>query len=161
MEWKAQYFIGERLLSPIFGLVPLWNMKDMSPPTHLNLSVEWKARYSFGNDFWNPYLDWCPSKTRRIWANRLILILLSVNHVTSRHSLVSGKVSIELQPTWPRFDVEFKEMPIAGLRRPPFTESSIDRWSEKLYISSKTTIETHIWTCAPLKHEKYEPTDSF
>ena len=52
-------------------------------------------------------------------------ILLSVNHVTSRHSLVSGKVSIELQPTWPRFDVEFKEKPLAGLRRPPFTESSI------------------------------------
>ena len=32
--------------------------------------------------------------------------------------------------------------------------------SEKLNISSRTTIETHIWTCAPLKHEGYEPTDS-
>ena len=33
-------------------------------------------------------------------------------------------------------------------------------WSEKLNISSKTTFETHIWTCAPLKHGGYKPTDS-
>ena len=36
-------------------------------------------------------------------------ILASVNYVTSRHSLVSNEASIELQPTWPRSDVEFQK----------------------------------------------------
>ena len=33
--------------------------------------------------------------------------------------------------------------------------------SEKLDLSSGTTIETHIWTCAPLKHEGYEPNGTY
>ena len=33
----------------------------------------------------------------------------SVNHVNIRHSLVSNEASIELQPSKPRFDVEFQK----------------------------------------------------
>ena len=148
MEWKALYFIENDYWKPRFGLVPLWNMKDMNLQTHYI-------------DRWSEKLDISSEKTTEphIWT---CAPLKYEEYEPANSFEFIGRVKSSIYQQEPLLEPIFGLVPLWNMANIKPTDSSYnDLWSENLYISSGTMIKTQIWNFGPLKHGEYEPADSF
>ena len=122
-------------------------MKDMSQLTHFDWSVKWKALYIIGKRLLKPRFGLVP-----LWNMKDMSPPTHLN------------LSVEWRARY-SFGNDFWNpyldwCPSKTRRIWANRLIWIDLWSEKFDISTGTTFGTHIWTCAPLKHGEYKPTDS-
>ena len=143
MEWKALYFIENDYWKPRFGLVPLWNMKDMNLQTHYIDRWSEKLDISSGKRLLSPIFGLVP-----LWNMKDMSPPTHLN------------LSVEWRARY-SFGNDFwnpylEWCPSKTRRIWANRLIWIDLWSEKFDISTGTTFGTHIWTCAPLKHGEYK-----
>ena len=128
---KSSIFNRERLLKPIFGLVPLWNTADINQQTHHIMICVAKSSIFHRERLLKPIFGLMP-----LWSMKDMSQQTQLNWSIDWQALYFiGKRLLK-----PRFGL----VPLWNMKDMNLQTHYINRWSEKLDISSEKTTELHI-----------------